>query len=79
MCRHTGGLQIPTGAMREVLLSSNSCCATEELRNTGIGSLVPVSPGVTMRGQPSAPPMCHLSQLPTFPAVKANPIVNLVE
>lgn len=77
--RHTRGLQIATGAVVEVLLSSNSCYVTEELRNSGIDSLVPVSAGVTMRALPSAPPMCDLRQLPTFPTVKANLIFNLVE
>lgn len=67
-----------TGAVMELLFSSNSCCGTKELRNMGTGSLVPVSPGITMRGRPSALPMCHLRQLPIFAAVKANPILNLV-
>lgn len=42
-------LQEATDAAMEVVLSSNSCCATEELRSMGTGSLVPVSPGVTVR------------------------------
>jgi len=51
MPRHTGGLQRATDAVMEVLLlSSDSCCATEEYGNWQLG---PGPSCVTTRGDPS--------------------------